>query len=85
MTTSGILAMWQDDDMDIAWIAWVAAVVAAVAVIALYFVAIGQAIRSQRLSTLERLAWVAAILLVPILGVVAWFLFGRESAAIPQP
>lgn len=66
--------------MDMTWLAWVAAVIAAGAAIALYFIAMSQAIRSLRFSEIERLAWVAGTLLVPVFGVVAWFLFGRERA-----
>ena len=70
----------QDAVMDLTWLAWVAAVIAAGATIGLYFTAMSQAIRSLRFSEIERLAWVAGILLVPVFGVVAWFLFGRERA-----
>ena len=66
--------------MDLTWLAWVAAVIAAGATIGLYFTAMSQAIRSLRFSEIERLARVAGILLVPVFGVVAWFLFGRERA-----
>ena len=62
---------------DLAW-----SVVAA-AVIALTIVALISLARSaRRLTTLQALIWVLVVLVVPVLGSIAWMAVGRRTASL---
>lgn len=67
--------------MDTTGISGLTALKVTAVVIVICVVAVSQVVREHRFSKRERLAWVAVILLVPVLGPVGWFIFGRKRAA----
>jgi hypothetical protein len=68
------------DAQDVATGTWLVVVIAAViAQIVLFIAGVVSAIRSSRLTTAGRLVWIGAMLVFPLLGPLAWFLFGRRA------
>lgn len=57
------------------------AVVIAIALVVLFLVALGSVVTNQYLSGGEKLAWVMIVLILQLVGPLAWFAFGRRAAA----
>lgn len=61
---------------------WLVIVLAAIAAQIVLFVAgVVSALRSARLTTTGRVAWIVAMFVFPLLGPLAWFGFGRRGTA----
>ncbi len=56
-------------------------VVIAVALVVLFLVALGSVLTNPHLSGGEKLAWVMIVLILQLVGPLAWFAFGRRAAA----
>jgi len=61
---------------------WLVVVIAAIiAQIVLFIAGVISAVRSSRLTTTGRLVWIGAMLVFPLLGPLAWFVYGRRANA----
>jgi Phospholipase_D-nuclease N-terminal len=61
---------------------WLVVVIAAVvAQLVLFIAGVVSVVRSGRLTGAGRAIWIVAMLVFPLLGPFAWFLFGRRSTA----
>ena len=59
----------------------IVAVVIAIALVVLFLVALGSVLTNEHLSGGEKLAWVMIVLVLQLIGPLAWFAFGRRAAA----
>ena len=71
-----------NDAQNVAAGIWIAVVIAvAVAAVAVFVAGLISVLGSRRLTTTGRVVWVIAMFVFPLLGPIAWFVFGRRSAA----
>lgn len=56
-----------------------------VGVVALAVTAAGQVLRARSLSGGDELAWLLAVVLLPVAGPLLWFLVGRQKHSSPLP
>jgi len=64
-------------------ISWAVVAVASLVLIVIAIVSLGR--KASQLSPLLALAWAALILVVPVLGPVAWLAIGRRTAPRTRP
>ena len=64
--------------MEWADVAWILVLLAGLALVAVWAVALLQISAASGLGPLERVLWIVGVFLVPFLGAVAWFIFGRD-------
>lgn len=73
---------WLADAESIFTGVWLAVVVVVgLALLALFIAGVVSVLRSPRLTTTGRALWILGMLVFPLLGPLAWFVFGRRSNA----